>query len=298
MTTETITLTTADGHRLAACLYLPEGSPHRTVLIAAAMGVPQRFYEAYAQWLSEQHIAVLTFDWRGVGQSAPASLRGCQASVTDWATQDLPAAVQALAQRFPGIPSTYLGHSLGGQLYGWLDDAHTAAFQQVLTVAAGNGYWRLNAPPARARSPVLWWLLVPVLTTVWGYFPGRRIGVVGDLPSPAMRQWRRWCLHPDYLGHEGPEVRARYAAVRTPITVVLMPDDELVSPEGIRRLYRLYAGAPVQWVEAQARDWGRARLGHFGLFRPAADPALWQQTLGWLAGADAAPSFAGRPSGV
>ncbi len=281
MKIEHLSIDTRDGHRLAARHYRPALEPVRAVLLVGAMGVPQRFYEAYASWLAHQGLAVLTFDVRGVGDSAPPRLRGFQASITDWASQDLPAAVQALRQRHPGVPLSYLGHSLGGQLFGWLGEG-SRVFERVLTVASGNGHWRWNAPPTRSRAPLLWWLLVPVLTPLFGHFPGRRIGVVGDLPAGAMRQWRRWCLHPDYLGVEGPAVRARYAQVRTPITALLMPDDELVGPEGIRRLYRLYDGAPVTVVEAHARNWGRKRLGHFGVFRPAPDESLWRKTLSWL----------------
>lgn len=277
-----VTLKTPGAQPLAARWYLPEGSPQRALLIASAMGVPQRFYEPYATWLSAQGIAVLTFDWRGTGDSAPPSLRGFQASITDWAEQDLPAAVQALVQRFPDTPRSYLGHSLGGQLYGWLGEL-TRHFDQVLTVASGNGYWRLNAPATRWRAPLLWWVLAPTLIPLAGYFPGQRLGAVGDLPAAALWQWRRWCLHPDYLGSEGPALRARYAAVQTPITALLMPDDELVGPEGIRRLYTLYQQAPVQVHEVHAADWARRRIGHFGLFKAGPDDGLWRKTLDWLA---------------
>ena len=111
---ESLTLSTRDGHDLAARAYVPSGQVRRAVLIGAAMGVPQRFYQAFATWLAEQGVAVLTFDWRGTGESAPRRLRGFQASITDWATQDLPAAADAVCARWPDVPRTFLGHSLGG----------------------------------------------------------------------------------------------------------------------------------------------------------------------------------------
>ena len=113
---EPLTLRTPDGHELAARAYVPAGEVRRAVLIGAAMGVPQRFYQAFATWLATQGVAVLTFDWRGTGESAPRSLRGFKASITDWATQDLPAAADALCARWPDAPRTFLGHSLGGMI--------------------------------------------------------------------------------------------------------------------------------------------------------------------------------------
>lgn len=276
---ESLKLRTQDGHELAARAYVPEGAVRRAVLLGAAMGVPQRFYQAFATWLAEQGVAVLTFDWRGTGESAPRSLRGFKADITDWATQDLPAAADALCTRWPDAPRTFLGHSLGGQLFGWLE--RPERFERVLTVASGNGHWRLNAPKVRNKAPLLWWLLAPVGIALAGYFPGKRLGAVGDLPAGAMWQWRRWCLHPDYIGSEGPALRARYAAIHHPINVVLMEDDELVSPQGIRALYRLYAGAQVRFHTLHPQAHGLKRLGHFGLFLPTA-ATLWPQALRWL----------------
>lgn len=277
---QTLNLTTPDGQVLSARVYEPEGPPHRVVLLASAMGVYQRFYAPFAQWLTRQGVAVLTFDWRGMGDSAPARLRGFKASIEDWALLDLPAAVAAMRQRWPDVPATYVGHSLGGQVFGW--PGIESAFERVLTVAAGSGYWRLNAAQVRWRSPVLWWVLAPVAIALTGYFPGNSIKVVGDLPAGAMWQWRRWCLHPDYLGAEGPQVLSRYAQVTTPITAVVMDDDELVSPAGVHDLYRLYAAAPVQFVTPRRQDHGMRRIGHFGLFHPKAEASLWPQTYQWL----------------
>jgi predicted alpha/beta hydrolase len=275
-----LTIATPDGHTLHARVYPPVGQAHRAVLITCAMGVPQRFYEAFATWLASKGVGVMTFDWRGTGASAPRQMRGFVASIVDWAAKDLPAVVAAFKQQWPDLPATYLGHSLGGQVFGW-SGVHTQ-FEHAVMVASGNGYWRLNAPGVKWRSPVLWWLLAPVATTVAGYFPGKRMGVVGDLPAAAMMQWRRWCLHPDYMAREGPHVLAQYARVTTPITAVVLDDDELITPQGIKDLYRLYASAQVRYVHPQAHAHGLRRIGHFGLFQGKAAQSLWPQTYDWL----------------
>jgi len=277
---EQLKLKATDGHELAARVYVPEGPVQRAVLIASAMGVPQRFYEAYATWLSTQGIAVMSFDWRGMGDSAPRHLRGFKASITDWATKDMAAVVDAFCARWPDVPRTFMGHSLGGQLFGWV--TRPERFEHVLTVASGNGYWRYNAGDARWKAPVLWWLLAPVAIGLAGYFPGKKIGALGDLPAAAMWQWRRWCLHPDYLGAEGSALRAQYAQVQVPITAVILDDDELLSPQGIRHLYKLYQGAPVTFVHLHPHEQGMKQIGHFGLFKPLAEARLWPATLAWL----------------
>lgn len=275
-----LTIATPDGHNLHARVFSPVGRAHRAVLITCAMGVPQRFYEAFSTWLATQGVAVMTFDWRGTGASAPRHLRGFQASIEDWAAKDLPAVVSAFKQHWPDLPATYLGHSLGGQVFGW--SGVYVHFERAVMVASGNGYWRMNAPGVRWRSPVLWWVLAPVATALAGYFPGKRLGVVGDLPAAAMMQWRRWCLHPAYLAQEGAHVRAQYARVNTPITAVVLDDDELITPAGIQALYQLYPSAQVRYEHPQAQAHGLHRIGHFGLFQEKAASSLWPQTFAWL----------------
>lgn len=278
---ETLKLQTGDGHTLIARAYQPEGNVRRAVLLSSAMGVPQAFYRPFATWLAGQGIAVLTFDCRGMGESAPASLRGFNASITDWVTQDHPAALAEVMRRWPGVPLTYLGHSLGGQIFGWLEGREH--FDRMVTVASGNGHWRYNAPQVRFTVHLLWWLIAPLALTLYGYFPGERLGTLGTIPKQAMWQWRRWCLNRDYIGSEGPELRARYAQVRTPITAALAEDDELISPEGIRRLYRLYPNAPTRFESLRPEAHGLKRLGHFGLFKPASATTLWPLALAWIA---------------
>ncbi|MDE2434228.1 MAG: alpha/beta fold hydrolase [Burkholderiales bacterium] len=277
---ETLSLNSLDGYALSARVYVPESMPRRVLLLVSAMGVSQRFYEPFAQWLTTQGVAVMTFDFRGIGDSAPRSLRGFDASISDWATKDLSAAVQYVETRWPEVPRAYLGHSLGGQLFGWLN--HPERFDRVVTVASGNGYWRYNAPAVRGKAPLLWWLLAPVSVSLAGYFPGKRLGAIGDLPAKAMWQWRRWCLHPDYLGAEGGHLRAHYAKVRNPIHAVLAEDDELLSPLGIQRLYHLYSNAKVEFESIEPRAVGLDRVGHFGFFKPASATALWPKALSWI----------------
>src|SRR2546427_4243356 len=83
--TQPIRIKTSDGYCLSGMLFMPPSTaPTRLIVISAATGVPQQFYAAYAQHLSTLGCAVVTYDYRGVGQSRPSSLRGFQTSLRDW----------------------------------------------------------------------------------------------------------------------------------------------------------------------------------------------------------------------
>jgi predicted alpha/beta hydrolase len=125
-----------------------------------------------------------------------------------------------------------------------------------------------------------WFVLVPVATRVFGYFPGKRLRKVGDLPRGVIGQWRRWCLNPDYAaGVEGPAVREGFAAVRLPITALSFTDDEMMSARNIQALHGLYTAAHKKMTRIAPADAGMKRIGHFGFFRAQSGEALWTRYL-------------------
>ena len=280
---DTLTLHTADGHRLAArCFTPPSGEVRRVVVIATALGVPQMFYWDHARWLAKQGCAVITFDWRGMGLSAPKVMRGYQADLLDWAERDAPAAVDEAVRRFPGVPISWFGHSMGGILFGAIPPH--PAIDRAVTIAAGHGHRDWLARPLRYYVGLLWHVAMPWSIRRHGYFAGRRLGAVGDMPAGVALQWRRWALHPDFVVSHSPAVRQAYAQVRTPMTVVMFTDDTLATNDGVRRHHAHYTQAPQTHVRLRPRDHGVRRVGHFDFFRSACGKPLWPQALGWLTG--------------
>ncbi|MET0351598.1 MAG: alpha/beta fold hydrolase [Rhizobacter sp.] len=283
---DTISFEATDGFVLQGTVY---GDPARcdaAVIIVPAMGVPQRFYTDFATWLASQGHAVLTFDYRGIGASRPSamrrSLRGLDADVNTWAERDTAAALDWLDRHVPsGTPINWLGHSLGGQILGMVPNRERVS--RVVTIGVGTGYWLHNAARARRTVWWLWYVVCPVVMPLFGYFPGKRLRKVGDLPLGVMRQWRRWCLDRDYLvGVGGDRVRADYAAVRNPILSLSFTDDEYMSATNTDRMHAFYAGAAREMRRFDPRDVGADRIGHFGFFRQRFQATLWPQVTQWL----------------
>jgi len=273
---------TADGTPIAARFFAPQGEARAGVLVVSAMGAPQGYYRPFAAWLAAQGYFVATFDYRGIGRSRPGahrgSLRGFKADVLDWAGLDCAAMIEAVAARAPGRDLLWIGHSLGGQIVPMVPNRERIA--KIVTVATGSGYWREYAPRTRLFGWWLWFVAVPAATRLFGYFPGRRLRKVGDLPKGVIEQWRRWCLHKDYAaGAEGPPMRARYAAVTTPIVSISFADDEYMSLANTRALHALYANAPQTLKRIAPADIGEKRIGHFGFFRAKYEHALWRGQL-------------------
>ncbi|MDM0045183.1 alpha/beta fold hydrolase [Variovorax dokdonensis] len=278
---QSLRLPVEEGASIAVRRYLPEGTPHASVVIGGAMGVRQAFYEPFARWLAGQGVSVWTFDYRGVGDSlAATSLRDVDADLMDWA-RDYEAVIDAAKAALPQAPLYLLGHSLGAQLPGFLERPQQV--DGLISIAAGSGYWRENAPRLKRSILYFWFVLVPLATRLWGYFPGRRLRKVGDLPRGVILQWRRWCLDPRYsVGAEGEAAARSYARVRFPVLALSMTDDELMTFEGTRSLLSLYPAAPQSLQRIAPADVQARRIGHFGFFREQFSQSLWPRLIGQL----------------
>lgn len=271
----------ADGYRLAGRVY-EAGTPVRGVaLIVAAMAVKQEFYAALASWLAARGWDVITFDYRGMGESAPASLKGFEADILTWAQQDCAAALAFAHERAAGRPLIWIGHSLGGQILAMTPGNELIA--AAITVASGVGYWRENAYPLRRYSWWLWHVVVPIVTAICGYFPGRRLRIVGDLPKGVIEQWSSWCRHPEYaIGVEGGPMRDLYRKVTLPLLSISMTDDEYMSESNVAVLHGFYVNAHRNMRRIAPADLGMTRIGHFGFFRADVGKRLWPSMLEWV----------------
>jgi predicted alpha/beta hydrolase len=270
-------LATRDGVQITASLVSADGAPRAVVLIVPAMGVAQTYYRAFAEWLAGRGYAAVTFDFRGIGASRHGPMKAIRANIFDWAEKDAAAALVFARAFAPGIPLYWIGHSLGGQILPLVPGREAIA--KAITIASGSGYWRENTRGLRWRVWWLWFVAVPLATRIAGYFPGKRLRKVGDLPRGVILQWRRWCLDPDYaVGAEGQAVRARYAAVTTPIVSLSFTDDEFMSARNIAALHDFYVNAPRVMRRFSAAELGLGRIGHFGFFKPACE-AVWRTHL-------------------
>jgi predicted alpha/beta hydrolase len=267
-----LTVVADDGRELRATRFEPVGEVRGAVVVVPAMATPARFYAAFATWLAESGFHVLTFDYRGTG--SVEEMKAERGDVLRWAG-DAASALESLLYEDLGVPVTWVGHSLGGQL---LPFARHDLLDRALLIAAGSGYWRYNQASLRWRAPLFLRVVGPLAMRFAGYYPGRRLGLLGDAPSAAMLQWSRWCLSPDYYGVDVPDLAKRVAELDLPIAAVSFTDDELLSARSHLALEELYAAAPVEPHRLAPSDLDVERIGHHGFFRAAMRPT-WDATV-------------------
>ena len=129
---------TENGRYLKLKQFEPTGKAKATIVIAAALGVKQRFYQALAKWLSDQGYRVITFDYYGIGESVDKPLKDIHSDLIAWAEYDINEVLGYAHRCRDQEPLLYLAHSLGGQIVALADNARY--IDKMITVASGVGY--------------------------------------------------------------------------------------------------------------------------------------------------------------
>lgn len=267
----------SDDYPLAATLYYSDRLqlPQRVAIINCATGVKASYYARYARFLAAHGYLAITYDYRGIGASRPRSLRRLKASKSDWGSKDFEGIMQWVIKNFSDADIAVIGHSIGGVLPGF--SASNGRIGRMLTVAAQFAYWRDYAAHARYRMLLKWHLLMPLATALAGYFPGRRLGWLEDLPAGVAYEWafRRAQLEPGGAGR-------LFAQLRCPLLAYSISDDNFGTPAAVLRLLRHYRGSERSHVVVKPEQLALAAIGHFAFFHERFSNSLWLESLAWL----------------
>jgi len=266
----------ARGCPLAASVFEHPGSD-TVVLINAATGVPRQFYKYFAAHLRDYGWTTVTYDYRGIGGSAPPSLRGFDARMRDWALLDMPAVIDWLSSEFGPRRIFSVGHSFGGQGIGLIDASQRIT--AMVGVSAQSGYWGVQGGSEKYRARFAVTVLIPVLTRLFGYFPWSRFAAGEDLPGGVALEWARWCRNRDYLLGDETLPLERYAAFDAPVLAYSIEDDDWGTARAVDDMMRAYPNVTRRHLVPA--DYGLDKLGHMGFFRQGSEP-IWDEVFDWL----------------
>lgn len=290
--TTAVAFAAADGYVLHGTLWrhANAGDGGRPVVIVnPATSVCARYYARFAAYLHGHGFDVLTYDYRGIGASRPPSLKGFQAGWIDWGRLDFEAALGFVGAEFPGRPIHVVAHSVGGFLIGLAASSHRVS--RVFSMGAQFAYWKDYVGHKRLRMLFKWHLVMPLLTRLYGYFPGRRLGWMEDTPQGVVRDWtapyprfedawRRGALR--LSDTERAELVARFAALRGQMLALSLSDDEFGTIPAIQRLLRYYRNSRVTHLHLAPAAIGEREVGHFAFFHARFEHSLWRIPLAWL----------------
>jgi predicted alpha/beta hydrolase len=269
------------GDTIAGTLWRPAAGPSGVVIVNPATATPERFYSTFAEYLTSRGLAAVTYDYRGTGASGtPRDHK--QLRMRDWMQVDVPAVAGWVRSRFPQLPITAVGHSIGGHAmvlgYG-IDELDRFAI-----VSSHAAYTRSIEPRGeRLRVGAILSVIGPTLSRGLGYMPGKRLGIGEDIPAAAMIEWGRWARKPGYF-FDDPSMGAaeRAAAVDRDVYAIGAVDDPWASPRQMDALISRLTSARVERRTYSPVELGVAKLGHHGLLRRQVGEAAWPELVDWL----------------
>lgn len=282
----------ADGYSLGATIYGADKGDlaSKVAIINCATGVKASYYSRYARFLAAHGHIAITYDYRGIGASRPESLRKFEASKFDWGNKDFEGVLNWAAREFPRALIAVVGHSIGGVVPGF--SASNSRIDRMLTVGAQFAYWKDYALRARYAMFLKWHIFMPAATRLLGYFPGRRLGWLEDLPAGVAYEWafRKAALGGktgrQAGGHEprhGAADPARYfPSLRCPMLAYSVTDDPYATPAAVLRLLAYYTGCERSHVVVRPDELQLPEIGHFAFFHERFRDSLWRETLTWL----------------
>lgn len=270
-----ITITAMDGYELSALYAVPTGDSIGTVVLSSATAVKKEFYLHFARFLVQNGYRVLLYDYRGVGESAPCNLRKSKSFMHEWGIKDMNAVLDWLVEEKKLTDIVWMGHSIGAQLAGFLENSQHV--KKVIAINAALGYWGYFPFPRNIIVWTLWYVISPVLTKIYGYGTMKKVGWGENLPKNVLLEWRRWCMSKSYYKDF---LRAYFKAdtfnnFKIPITAVYTSDDFIANDKTVPLMMKFFPNAPVEIMKIPVEKLTANKVGHMGIFRRRFDKNLW-----------------------
>lgn len=235
-------LVARNGARCLLAVFAP-ARPRAALLWVPALGVPARSYRRFAEALAAQGVAVALHEWRGIGSSSVRASRDCDWGYAPLLLDDLPRARAALREIAPQVPLFLGGHSLGGQFAALSAALDPDAVDGLVLIAAGLPYPAHFPQPLRTAM-CLAFRLLPVLTGLLGFLPGRQLGFAGRESRGVIGDWVRTGRQGAYCLPELPaDIEQRLRAVRLPVFALYFAHDKFGPERALHALLGKLAAA-------------------------------------------------------
>ena len=276
MTEKEIKINANDGYSLSAILREPIKKPVGFVQINSGTGIPQKFYRHFASYLTRKGYVTVTFDYRGIGQSKPAKLRGFEATNFQWGELDMTAVLNWGINNYPDLEKIVIGHSIGGQLIGTMKNADK--IDRTVLIASGTGFWK-DMPKSKLKIliPFLWHLYIPFTTAVCGYGGAKKIKQGENLPKGVALQWRNWCINDNYWESDfnSETNSSSFEKLKGKLKSISFTDDKIISEKANKGLLNYYKNVTLENERISPNEIGLKQIGHFGFFSKTSEK-LWK----------------------
>lgn len=254
-------------------------SNSKSIVIASATGVLQKYYNKFAAHFTTLGFTVYTFDYCGIGASCSTKIKSNSCNLNDWAL-DQAEVLHFAKNENPSGKIILITHSIGGQLIGLNPKINLA--DAIIMVCSQSGYWKLFKGFNRFRMFMFWYVLIPLTTPLFGYFPAKKLGLFENIPKNVVYQWRSWGIKKNYMLSRFSAKHLFFKAVKVPVLSFSFPRDIFAPIETVDWLASQFVNTTVDRQHIIPEDLKIEDVKHFGFFRPNFKTSLWKTTTLWI----------------
>lgn len=270
-----------DGVILRGILIIPE-NPKAIVQFNCGTASKKEFYLAFLEYLAEHDYLCCLWDYRGSGESAPKTLKGCEYTFHEYGTKDMPAIKNFLKQKYPELPLFIFAHSAGGQQIGLIPKLEE--YKGMVAFAVSTGYLPHMPFSYRLVSFYFFYIFTPISILFTGYLKAKKFGIMEDLPKNVVLEWRDWCSKRTYLFDKaflGKTIpKGQYENIPFPIHIFWTTDDPISNKNSVPTLWgNIKSQFKISFSKVTPKEVGVKEIGHFGFFKKRMKDTLWKQGL-------------------
>jgi predicted alpha/beta hydrolase len=287
---EAIDIRTSDGWSLRADVHEPGGTPVGVAVLAHAMMARRSEFErpkgrGVASMLVARGWRVVSFDFRGHGDSGPPARDGASYGYDDFVARDLPAVHECARSRLRRkMPVVLVGHSLGGHTGLAAQGTGLVSFDGIVCV--GANVWLRELEPLRSRWVIKRGTLAAIVAVSRrvGRFPARLLRMGSDDESRAyVEDFERFARTGRWASADGSaDYLAALGDVRAPVLQLVSDGDRLecVPESGARFVAR--CGGAHEVIRVAGGDDGGPPPDHMGMVTSGRIGSAWERVEAWM----------------
>lgn len=252
-----------DGSRSKFSIFNSQNKNALLFILLPAMGTRASYYEPFAIKLNESGYNVITFDWRGAGNSSIRASRNVDFGYKEL-IEDFKESVEMINLKFSENKKILIGHSLGGQIGSLFISRYPDIFNGLILIASSSVYYKgwsgFNAFKVKLDG-----LIFYPISKVVGYFPGKLIGFGGNEARSIMKDWSENALTGNYENIDKDyNYEDSLKRLSIPVLTISIKEDFLASKKAVENLYQKFNNQTiVSHFHINEDDSGIRPLNHF-----------------------------------
>lgn len=279
---EELLLTTPLSYEISLTKFSSKTKINKTLVISSATGVLQKYYFKIATHFAYLGYTCYTFDYYGIGNSnnSPRALKKNTCDLKTWAENDQSSVIKYAKENNLNDRLTLLTHSLGGQLIAF--NKQYQLIDNIITIASQSGYYKHWKGIDRFKMFSYWNIILPISSSLFGYFPAKKMGLFENLPKQAAMQWRYWANRPNYMLSEFNINDTNFNKITCPILALSFPRDFYAPKSSVDWLANQYSKAQIDRRHILPKELNIPDVKHFGFFRDIYKDSLWKMAHEWI----------------